>query len=129
MTPNAGGCSTRMLVLTCCDPAHLWQGTGMPDETENDPISVLDAASDDVQNSPKNGVTQCPGLTWFRMRLTDEDDEPMAGEDYVVVDSAGAKREGKLDENGEFFIPPSLPGGECTINFPNIHLNPRKKNQ
>jgi hypothetical protein len=61
------------------------------------------------------------------MRLLDEDGQPMAGEDYVVVDSAGANHKGKLDENGEFYIPPTLPEGECTINFPNIHLNPRKR--
>ena len=65
--------------------------------------------------------------TWFRMQLLDEDGEPMANEDYVVVDSAGTQRKGKLDSNGELYIPPSLPEGECTINFPNIHLNPRKR--
>jgi len=101
----------------------------MATDSGNDPVSVLDGAYDDAQNSPQNGVAQCPGLTWFRMQLLDEDGEPMAGEDYVVVDSAGATRKGRLDENGEFYIPPSLPKGECKINFPNIHLNPRKKSQ
>lgn len=61
------------------------------------------------------------------MSLNDEDGEPMAGEDYQVVDSAGATHKGKLDDNGEFYIPPTLPAGNCKIQFPNIHLNPRKK--
>lgn len=65
--------------------------------------------------------------TWFRVQLLDEDGDVMAGEDYVVVDSAGANRKGKLDSNGELYIPPILPEGECTVNFPNIHLNPRKR--
>jgi hypothetical protein len=51
----------------------------------------------------------------------------MAGEDYVLVDSAGTRKEGKLDADGEVYIPSILPYGDCTISFPNIHLNPRKK--
>ena len=65
--------------------------------------------------------------TWFRARLVDEDGLPMSGEDYTLVDTDGAKRKGKLDANGEVYIPPILPPGKCTIGFPNIHLNPRKK--
>jgi hypothetical protein len=65
--------------------------------------------------------------TWFRARLLDEDGEPMKGEDYVLVDSEGARREGKLDENGEIYIPPILPPGKCKISFPKMHLNPRKR--
>ena len=57
----------------------------------------------------------------------DEDGEPMAGEDYILTDSEGARREGQLDDNGEVYIPPILPPGKCTINFPKIHLNPRKR--
>jgi hypothetical protein len=63
------------------------------------------------------------------MSLADEDGEPMANEDYEVIDSAGATHKGKLDANGEFYIPATLPIGLCSINFPKIHLNPRKKNQ
>lgn len=99
----------------------------MPDGNGTDQLTQLDQAYDDSQSSPENGVNQCPGLTWFRMRIVDETGEPMAGEKYVVVDSAGARREGKLDENGELYIPPELPEGQCTINFPEIHFNPRKK--
>jgi hypothetical protein len=64
---------------------------------------------------------------WFRARLRDEDGISMAGEDYVLVDSTGARTKGKLDANGEVYIPRILPPGDCTINFPNIHLNPRKR--
>lgn len=68
-----------------------------------------------------------PERTWFRAKLIDEDGEPCANEDYILVDSAGSKRTGKLDANGEVYIPPILPPGDCTIQFPNIHLNPRKR--
>ena len=53
----------------------------------------------------------------------------MAQEDFIVVDSAGARHQGKLDENGEFYIPPSIPEGKCTVQFPNIHLNPKMRKQ
>jgi len=66
-------------------------------------------------------------MVWFRARLRDEDGISMAGEDYVLVDSTGARREGKLDANGEVYIPRILPPGDCTISFPKIHLNPRKR--
>ena len=101
----------------------------MPDSDDSDSLSALDSASDDADSAPKNGSPSCPGLTWFRMAIADEDGEPMAGEDYEVVDSAGATHKGKLDANGEFYIPAILPKGLCSITFPNIHLNPRKKNQ
>jgi hypothetical protein len=65
--------------------------------------------------------------TWFRMQLLDEDSDPMAGEEYVVIDTQGCHRHGKLDSNGELYIPPILPPGDCTISFPRIHLNPRKR--
>ena len=65
--------------------------------------------------------------TWFRARLVNEDGLPMSGEDYTLVDTDGAQRKGKLDSNGEVYIPPILPPGKCTIGFPNIHLNPWKK--
>ena len=65
--------------------------------------------------------------TWFRVQLVDEEGQPMKDEDYVVVDSTGTRRTGKLDAKGEMYIPPMLPEGECTVNFPNIHLNPRKR--
>ena len=101
----------------------------MPDQTNQNSASTLDSAHDDGDNSPPDGVAPCPGKTWFRVRLTDEDGQPMAHEDFIVVDSAGARHQGKLDENGEFYIPPSLPEGKCTVQFPNIHLNPKKRKQ
>ena len=99
----------------------------MPDDTPQNPASTLDSAYDDGDQAPQNGVAPCPALTWFRVRLVDEDGEPMADEDFIVVDSAGARHEGKLDQNGEFYIPPSIPIGQCTVQFPNIHLNPKKR--
>jgi hypothetical protein len=64
--------------------------------------------------------------TWFRARLVDEDGEPLDGEPYEMVDSNGTQRTGKLDKDGSVYIPPILNPGECTISFPEIHLNPLK---
>ena len=94
----------------------------------NSRVSSPDAAYHDGQNAPpKNGVVPCPQSSWFRVCLIDEDGVPTAGEDFIVIDSAGARHEGKLDQNGEFYIPPSIPTGQCTVRFPNVHLNPRKR--
>jgi hypothetical protein len=76
---------------------------------------------------PPPRASSPPEKTWFRARLLDEDGEPMAGEDYVLVDTDGVNRKGKLDAQGEVYIPPILPPGKCTITFPNIHLNPLKR--
>jgi len=89
--------------------------------------SALDNAYNDAENTPSNGVSPCPAKTWFRVRLLDEDGVPIANEDFIVVDSAGARHEGKLDSNGEFYIEPTIPTGQCTVQFPNIHLNPKKR--
>jgi len=89
------------------------------------------AAGAQAAGPPKRGPSSAfpPVIekTWFRVQLLDEDGDPMAGEDYVVVDTQGCRRQGKLDSNGELYIPPILPPGNCTVSFPNIHLNPRKR--
>lgn len=80
--------------------------------------------------SSKSVAVATPDLevkTWFRARLIDEEGQPMANEDYVLIDTDGARRQGKLDTQGEVYIPAILPPGNCTISFPNIHLNPRKR--
>jgi hypothetical protein len=84
---------------------------------------------DDDDGSPRKPPARAEKeeKTWFRARLLDEDGEPMANEDYILVDTQGARRKGKLDANGEVYVPPILPPGDCTISFPNIHLNPRKR--
>jgi hypothetical protein len=67
-----------------------------------------------------------PEKTWVRFRLLDEDGEPMDEEPYEMVDSNGSQRKGKLDKDGCIYIPSILDPGECTITFPEVHLNPLK---
>jgi hypothetical protein len=88
-----------------------------------------DSPEDDGGSSPKPPAARAERAekTWFHARLVDEDGDSMANEDYILVDTQGARRKGKLDANGEVYIPPILPPGDCTISFPNIHLNPRKR--
>jgi hypothetical protein len=64
--------------------------------------------------------------TWVRFRLLDEDGEPMDEESYEMVDSNGSQRKGKLDKDGCVYVPSILDPGNCTITFPEIHLNPLK---
>jgi hypothetical protein len=85
------------------------------------------AADIPQQGAPPPAEPKIPAKTWFRAKLLDEKGNPMAGEDYVLVDTDGVKRQGKLDSAGEVYIPPILPPGKCTITFPNIHLNPLKR--
>lgn len=65
--------------------------------------------------------------TWFRAQLFDEEGQVMANEDYILDDSNGTHRTGKLDNQGIVYIPKILNPGDCKISFPNIHLNPRKR--
>ncbi len=104
-------------------------GGSVPEDegTQNQPAKSGAGTGASSSNRDSSTSQKTQEKTWFRMQLLDEDGEPMAGEDYSVVDSAGAKRKGKLDGNGELYIPPILPPGDCTISFPNVHLNPRKR--
>jgi hypothetical protein len=86
-----------------------------------------DATVESSQAPPPASSKASKEKTWIRFVLKDEDGIVMKNEDYVLVDTDGSRREGKLDENGEVYIPPILPPGDCTINFPKIHLNPRKR--
>jgi hypothetical protein len=105
------------LVLIPSEWHIIRQGTGIGTEGAEEEEEVVEPVATPVEEE----------LTWFRARLVDEDGSPIANEDYILVDSTGARTEGKLDGNGEVYIPPTLPHGECTISFPNIHLNPRKR--
>jgi hypothetical protein len=92
------------------------------DETGEDSGSGAAGGSDTPLPPPKKEEK-----TWFRASLKDEDGEPMKDEEYILVDTDGVQRQGKLDSNGEVYIPAILPRGQCKITFPKIHLNPRKK--
>ena len=97
-------------------------------ETRRNSSGTLEQPAADSTTTARDKSTKAaPEKTWFRMQLLDEDGDLMPGEDYVVTDSAGVRRQGKLDSNSELYIPPILPIGTCTITFPNIHLNPRKR--
>jgi hypothetical protein len=86
-----------------------------------------DKAAKEEKEAPKTPpLPKKPEKTWVRFRLLDEDGEPMDDEPYEMVDSNGTKRKGKLDKDGTIYIPPILTPGNCTITFPEIHLNPLK---
>ena len=105
------------LVLIPSEWHIIRQGTGIGTEGGEVEEEIFEPVATPVEEEQ----------TWFRARLLDEDGSPMVDEDYILVDSTGARTEGKLDSNGEVYISPTLPHGDCTISFPNIHLNPRKK--
>ncbi len=98
-------------------------GSQTDDESDSSSSSSSTSGSGEETAPPPKKTEK----TWFRATLKDEDGEPMADEDYTLIDTDGVKRTGKLDPNGEVYIPAILPPGQCTISFPNIHLNPRKK--
>lgn len=106
----------RLLVLV--RPTLDLRGQSAPEE-------AAQSAPPEKNQAPP--TRKAPAKTWFSMQLLDEDGEPMANEDYEVVDTTGTLRKGKLDANGGLYIPPMLPEGDCSINFPKIHLNPRKR--
>lgn len=57
-------------------------------------------------------------LTWIEIELVDEDDNPVAGERYVIEPSDGsAPRQGRLDSRGFAFVD-GIPAGKCIVTFP-----------
>jgi hypothetical protein len=102
------------------------RGRGSPQASRGD-LTGTGAGKSSVSDAAPPEPPKAPEKTWFRARLLDEEGQPMAGEDYILITTDRAKRKGKLDSNGEVYIPPILPPGNCTISFPNIHLNPLKK--
>jgi hypothetical protein len=96
-------------------------GGGTPPKPGDD--KAAKGEKEAVQAPP---VAKKPEKTWVRFRLLDEDGEPMDEEPYEMVDSNGTQRKGKLDKDGTIYIPPILTPGNCTITFPEIHLNPLK---
>jgi hypothetical protein len=93
-------------------------GGGKPDDDK--------AAKDEKEAAKAPPEAKKPEKTWVRFRLLDEDGEPMDDEPYEMVDSNGTQRKGKLDKDGTIYIPPILTPGDCTITFPETHLNPLK---
>jgi len=53
-----------------------------------------------------------------RLKLTDQDDNPVPGERFVITLDDGTERAGVLDENGERIIPGLE--GKAKIRFPDL---------
>ncbi len=64
--------------------------------------------------------------TYFTCQLLDEDGSVMRDESYRLAVTDGSSRTGALDSDGSVYVPRIDPG-DCTIAFPEIRLNPRKK--
>ena len=56
--------------------------------------------------------------SWIEIELKDENDQPMAGEPYVVTTAEGDEIEGTLDVNGKARVG-GIDPGSCQITFPN----------
>ena len=55
---------------------------------------------------------------WIEIELIDENDNPVANEDYVLYLPNGEVRKGKLDANG-YKKEENIPPGKCQVEFPN----------
>jgi type VI secretion system secreted protein VgrG len=57
--------------------------------------------------------------TWIDLELVDEEEQPVPGEKYIVIDSAGNEKKGTLDANGRAHVTGIVPG-ECEVFYPNL---------
>ena len=82
----------------------------MPSET-NEPAPAVEV------------VKPCP-LTkptyWLEIELRDEDDEPVADEEFRVVLPNGEAVSGFLDADGFQRFGPVEDAGQCQVSFPNL---------
>lgn len=56
---------------------------------------------------------------WIEIELRDEDDNPIAEEEYILYLSNGEIRKGKLNKNG-YKKEEKIPPGSCRMRFPNL---------
>ncbi|MBI1926578.1 hypothetical protein HYR99_20335 [Candidatus Poribacteria bacterium] len=56
---------------------------------------------------------------WIEIELKDEEDNPIANEEYILYLSNREVRQGKLDGNG-YKKEEKLPPGYCSVKFPNL---------
>lgn len=75
---------------------------------------TIDREEWEVASSPVK-----PVQNWIEIRVIDNDNRPLAGEDYSVELPNGEIRSGKLDSNGLARIEAAV-SGVCTVLFPNI---------
>lgn len=54
---------------------------------------------------------------WIELELLDEEGEPVAGAEYIVLLSNGSEIKGKMDENGYAKVN-NVIGGSCRVTFP-----------
>jgi len=57
--------------------------------------------------------------TWVDLELVDEEEEPVAGEKYIVTDSAGKEFKGTLDSNGKAHVT-GIAIGEVSVSYPEL---------
>jgi hypothetical protein len=72
---------------------------------------VVPRAADDP------GARSGEATTWIEIELRDDDDRPVAGERYQVVDRGGRRLSGTLDGVGFARVEPVL-SGVCRVSFP-----------
>jgi type VI secretion system secreted protein VgrG len=79
--------------------------------THKPPDSSDDASADDSTEEKK--------LSWIEIKLMDEDDQPVPGEEYLVTLPDGSTvASGTLDENGFAKVEGIENPGNCKITFP-----------
>lgn len=68
------------------------------------------------------GPTPTPETGWIEILLVNEDEQPIAGEDYKITLPDGTIRAGKLDAGGHLRLD-AIPQGTCWVQFPMLGLH------
>lgn len=84
-------------------------------------------ANQNFASSPVGaGVQACVKKSWIGIKLVDQNNHPVPGEQYQVELPDGKKVKGKLDANGIAMIKDVDPG-TCEVSFPNRDGNDWKR--
>lgn len=82
---------------------------------------VLTGTRPQAQRPPEEppGPGPAEELGWIEVTLVDEEDRPIAGEDYKITLPDGSLRVGKLDAAGRVRVD-GIPQGTCWVQFPSL---------
>lgn len=85
-----------------------------------------DAVGGSGNSERSNAATTVDDATvFFAMSLIDEDDQPFAGQRYLVTIPDGSTREGRFDSGGNMRLD-GIPPGTCHVTFPDLAVDARK---
>jgi type VI secretion system secreted protein VgrG len=91
-----------------------------PDEADNaEPGKKTELEKQSLERKKKKAKPEDTPTSWIDLSMLDEEDNPVAGESYEVVEADGTTHTGTLDEKGKARVSLLKPGS-CKVSFPRL---------